>query len=55
MTFAHIPAATEVFLDANMLVYHFTSHPSLGSASTQLLERIEQIDRVPNLTRYEPV
>jgi hypothetical protein len=30
MTFAQIPAAAAVFLDANTLVYHFTNHPTLS-------------------------
>lgn len=41
MTFAQIPAAAAVFLDANTLVYHFTSHPTFGPACTQLVKRIE--------------
>lgn len=41
MTFAAVPASLAVFLDANTLVYHFTAHPSMGSACTDLLERIE--------------
>jgi hypothetical protein len=28
MSFARIPAAAAVFLDANTLVYHFTNHPT---------------------------
>jgi predicted nucleic acid-binding protein len=42
MTFAQIPAAAAVFLDANTLVYHFTSHPVFGPACTQLVKQIEQ-------------
>ncbi len=41
MTYAQIPAASAVFLDANTLVYHFTNHPTFGSACTQLVKRIE--------------
>jgi predicted nucleic acid-binding protein len=41
MTFAQIPAAAAVFLDANTLVYHFTSHPTFGPACSQLVKRIE--------------
>jgi predicted nucleic acid-binding protein len=41
MTFAEIPAAAAVFLDANTLVYHFTNHPTFGPACTQLLKQIE--------------
>jgi predicted nucleic acid-binding protein len=41
MTFAKIPAAASVFLDANSLIYHFTNDPKHGSACTQLTKRIE--------------
>ena len=44
MTFAQIPAAAAVFLDANTLVYHFTHHPTFGPACTQLVKRIENQD-----------
>jgi hypothetical protein len=36
MTFANIAAGTAVFLDANVLVYHLSSHPQLGRACTDL-------------------
>src|SRR3954453_17251725 len=42
MTFAQIPAAAAVFLDANTLIYHFTNHPTFGPACTQLVKRIEK-------------
>lgn len=42
MTFDGIPAGVAVFLDANILVYHFTAHSQFGSACTRLLERIER-------------
>jgi len=42
MTFAHIPAGTAIFLDANTLVYHFANEPMYGAACTQLLKRVEQ-------------
>jgi len=42
MTFADIPAAAAVFLDANTFVYHFISDPNYGAACTSLLERIER-------------
>ncbi|MGP0069402.1 MAG: type II toxin-antitoxin system VapC family toxin [Isosphaeraceae bacterium] len=42
MTFAQVPAAAAVFLDANTLVYHFTRHPTFGPACTQLAKRIER-------------
>jgi len=41
MNFAALPAGTSVFLDANVFVYSYTNEPSLGPASTDLLERIE--------------
>jgi predicted nucleic acid-binding protein len=44
MTFDQIPSGTEVFLDANTLIYHFTAEPSMGAACTRLIERIEQGD-----------
>ena len=42
MTFDDIPAGTAVFLDANILIYHFTNHPTCGAACTRLVKRIEQ-------------
>ncbi len=44
MTFDQIPAGAEVFLDANILIYHFTDEPTYGTACTGLIERIEQGD-----------
>jgi predicted nucleic acid-binding protein len=44
MTFDQIPVGTDVFLDANTLIYHFTAEPSFGAACTRLVERIEQGD-----------
>jgi predicted nucleic acid-binding protein len=41
MTFADLVAADSVFLDANTLVYHFTSDPAYGAACSQLLQRIQ--------------
>lgn len=41
-TFGDIPAGTEVFLDANTLVYAHSLHPRFGPPSTDLLERIER-------------
>ena len=41
MIFADLPAGAAVFLDANVLVYHFEPHPQFGQACTELLERIE--------------
>jgi predicted nucleic acid-binding protein len=42
MTFAQIPAGVAIFLDANVLVYHFTNDPKYGPVCTQLLKRVEQ-------------
>jgi len=44
MTFLDIPAGNSVFLDANVLVYHFEPHPAFGTACTDLIERIENND-----------
>ena len=41
MTFADLPAGVRVFLDANIFVYHFTTHALFGAAATAFLERIE--------------
>jgi predicted nucleic acid-binding protein len=42
MNFAAIGAGSSVFLDANVLVYHFTNEPNYGAACTDLMRRIEQ-------------
>ncbi len=44
MTLDQIPSGTDVFLDANTLIYHFTAEPTYGAACTRLLERVEQAD-----------
>lgn len=44
MTFASIPSATAIFLDANTLIYHFSNEPKYGPACTQLIKRIELRD-----------
>jgi predicted nucleic acid-binding protein len=41
MTFADLQAGDSIFVDANILVYHFTGHTAFGTACTQLLQRIE--------------
>jgi predicted nucleic acid-binding protein len=41
MNFSQIPAGSSVFLDANVLIYHFASDPNYGAACTQLIRRIE--------------
>jgi predicted nucleic acid-binding protein len=40
MTFADLAVGDAVFVDANTLIYHCTSDPVLGSACTDLLDRI---------------
>lgn len=42
MTLEQLPDGTEVFLDANILIYHFTADSSYGPACTCLVERIER-------------
>jgi predicted nucleic acid-binding protein len=42
MNFHEIAPDLAVFLDANTLVYHFTSEPTYGTACTELIKRIEQ-------------
>jgi predicted nucleic acid-binding protein len=44
MTFDQLPSGTEVFLDANTLIYHFTAEQTFGALCTRLVERIEQGD-----------
>jgi predicted nucleic acid-binding protein len=39
--FTSIPAGATVFLDANTLIYHFTSDPQYGAACTQLIKQVE--------------
>lgn len=41
MNFVNIAPGTAVFVDANVLVYHFTNHPQFGPACTGLVESIE--------------
>lgn len=41
MTFADLGMGDAVFLDANTLVYHFTSDRLFGAACSPLLQRIE--------------
>ncbi len=49
MILADLPAGASVFLDANILVYHFEPHPVLGPVCNQLMQSIEN-DRVRGLT-----
>jgi predicted nucleic acid-binding protein len=44
MTLDQVPSAAHVFVDANILVYHFQPHPSFGTMCHRLLERIERQD-----------
>jgi predicted nucleic acid-binding protein len=41
MIFAELPAGAAIFLDANILVYHFNAHSVFGPACQQLVKRIE--------------
>jgi predicted nucleic acid-binding protein len=36
------PANASIFLDANTVIYHFTSDPKFGTACTELLKRVEK-------------
>ena len=42
MTFSQIGTGGSIFLDANVLVYHFEPHAVYGPMCSQLLARIEQ-------------
>jgi hypothetical protein len=44
MTLDQVPAGAHVFVDANILVYHFQPHPGFGPMCHRLLERIERQD-----------
>ena len=37
MTFADLKSGDAVFVDANILIYHFTNHPKYGVSCTDLL------------------
>jgi predicted nucleic acid-binding protein len=41
MRFVDLQHGDAVFVDANVLIYHFTNHPRYGAACTGLVERIE--------------
>jgi predicted nucleic acid-binding protein len=41
MTFANLATGDRVFIDANILTYHFEPHARWGSSCSQLLQRIE--------------
>ncbi len=49
MTFADLAPGALVFLDANILVYHFEPHPILGAACNELVRSIED-GRLSGLT-----
>ena len=42
MTFADLAQGDSVFVDANIITYHFEPHVRWGAASTLLLQQIEQ-------------
>jgi len=42
MTLDQVPAGTRVFVDSNILVYHFQPHPTFGPSCNQLVVRIER-------------
>jgi predicted nucleic acid-binding protein len=44
MTLDQVPAGAHVFVDSNILVYHFQPHPGFGPMCHRLLERIERQD-----------
>jgi predicted nucleic acid-binding protein len=44
MIFADLVNGDSVFLDANILIYHFGPHPQFGPACNQLVQRIEDQD-----------
>jgi predicted nucleic acid-binding protein len=44
MTLDQLPSAASVFVDSNILVYHFQPHPVFGPMCHRLLERIEKQD-----------
>ncbi len=42
MTIDQIPRGARVFIDSNMLIYHFQPHPVLGTVCNRLMQRIER-------------
>ena len=44
MTLSEIPSATEIFIDANIFVYHFSGPTELTAACSTFLRRIEDRD-----------
>ena len=43
MTLADLVNGESVFLDANILVYHFAPHPTFGPACNDLVRRVENL------------
>jgi predicted nucleic acid-binding protein len=41
MTLADLPDGASVFVDANVLIYHFEPHPVFGPACRQLIQSME--------------
>lgn len=46
MTLAEVPSATDIFIDANIFVYHFSGPTELTPACSAFLRRIEDHDLV---------
>jgi len=44
MTLDQVPAGVHIFVDSNILVYHFQPHPGFGPTCHRLIERIERQD-----------
>jgi predicted nucleic acid-binding protein len=42
MKFDDLQAGDSIFLDTNLLVYHFAAHPTHGAACSRLIERIDK-------------
>jgi predicted nucleic acid-binding protein len=42
MTFADLAVGSSVFVDSNVLIYHFAPDPALGPACSQLIDRIRK-------------
>jgi predicted nucleic acid-binding protein len=49
MTFADLAAGEPIFIDANSFVYHFAPDPLLGSACSELIQRIDN-QEIPGFT-----
>ena len=44
MIVADLVAGDSVFVDSNILIYHFGPHPTLAASCSQLVQRIENLD-----------